>query len=529
MDIIAVWQDTLRGSQPLQNWVASGGIAIVPLGNSTVSAIPGRTLVSQPLVKEQRVGLGRIIYLDPSDSALDEHLWRQILQAGSTDNKAVASFKRSYYYYDQLGDLSRQGMDARPPRVTGILGFLGLYILLLVPANYFTLKRFRRKELAWVTIPSLVIIFSVTAYVAGSASREKRLVANSAQVWETTAGSDVARYFGKLSLFSPNRSRHAIEFADPSALVWDTAFGRSEASYPILQSVRGRNLVMPKTDLFMWSTRTLAYEGVCRMPGTISADLTTDGMRIRGTIANNLPFALKDCVLYGDRFMKEIGQLRPGETMRIDQEFQRRIPYNRSLSWWPVGGLMWNEWLTGVPPDQLILSGLPEGQITDARIDGEKVESPTNIAFIHIYPRWQEGFVSGSIGGTVGDTNPHYRTWKTGEDTYTLSLETSYTFHTPNAMIEVQYRLPANLASPRLFLDVQAGQPIIIRPQVYDIEAGKWVGIGKLESGSGRLVIRNPERVIAPGGIVRARLVRSGGPGDDASVLARLAFEGRAK
>ena len=567
-DIIAVSQDALDGSKPLRYWLASGGIVIVPglplleapayvpasaiLQTAKSGKVPiikltgrpnGQTLLAHgamPLVYEQRVGLGKVIYLafNPSDRALLKQpaydiLWRQILQSACSGR--AARHVDGPWDATWLERMSRQGMKVDPPKVHMIASFLGAYILLLIPVNYFVLRRLRRKELAWITIPALVIIFSLFAYAAGSVSREKKLIAGYAQVFETAAGSGAAEYHGNLSLMSPNRSRHTIEFPDPSALVSDTGFGGSAGAFPILQSVRPKqSVILPDTHLFMWSVRTLAFQGIRPMPGIVSADLTTDGARVKGTISSSLSFPLKDCILYGDRFEKEIGELLPGAIIRIDEPYKlvfkgvRNRPYDQHIRHFP-----WNTRLTELNPERLTLSGTPESKDGRIPIEGAKVDLSFDISYVHIYPRWvngPDGKVTGSVAGVTSDHDSYYGSTviNGSKAIHDGRLEATIQLFR-NTDCVMQYRLPPFAALAGLSLYLGLDHPAPIQAQAFDNQAQKWVELGSL-SKSGRLPIPNPRRVIGRGGVVEIRLKSTDTQtSTSVNVNARLEFQGRVK
>ena len=567
MDIIAASQDMLELSRPLRDWLGSGGIVIIPglpvleatmsvpasafLGKAVPGNVPvvklfgrpnGRTLLASgnlPLIYEQRVGLGTVIHLafNPSDPALMnkpgyDDLWRQILQSACSGRSANSSRQFADAWIEES---SRQGMDIKPPKVPLVAGFLGGYILLVVPVNYFVLRGLRRKDLAWITIPVLVIIFSFAAYFAGSMSRGHKLIVKSSQVFEMPAGSVVARYHGDLSLFSPNRTRHTIQFPDPSALVSDTGYGGSAGAFPILQSVRTKkNLLLPDTDLFMWAVRTLAYQGIRRMPGTVSADLITDGTRIKGTITNNLTFPLKDCVLYGDRFEKEIAELPSGAKVSIDEPFRSvaksvpQAPSDRYLRSFPR-----TTKFADVNPNRLTLSGRPEWANASGPAEGTNVDMPLDMAFIHIYPRWvngADGKVTGSVAGTPYDRISHYASISRGgvKGTREVHLETTVSL-AQNGSCDMQYQLPPIVELTGLSLYLGLSEPAVVYAQVYDHASGKWVDIGSVRSGSGKLPIPTPGRIIGRGGVVEVRLKRPHDRTWFVTVDARLAFQGRVK
>ena len=46
------------------------------------------------------------------------------------------------------------------PPIGGLIAILGGYILLIGPLNYLILKRLDRRELAWLTMPALIVVFA---------------------------------------------------------------------------------------------------------------------------------------------------------------------------------------------------------------------------------------------------------------------------------------------------------------------------------------------------------------------------------
>ena len=51
----------------------------------------------------------------------------------------------------------------RLPRLTILLGFLGLYIVVVGPITALVLRRRRRPEMAWVAVPTLALLFTGVA------------------------------------------------------------------------------------------------------------------------------------------------------------------------------------------------------------------------------------------------------------------------------------------------------------------------------------------------------------------------------
>ncbi|MGV2438047.1 MAG UNVERIFIED_CONTAM: hypothetical protein LVT10_26810 [Anaerolineae bacterium] len=57
------------------------------------------------------------------------------------------------------------------PSIWGICGFVLLYVAMIGPVNYLVVRRLKRAELAWLTIPLLIVVFSLLSYVFGGRIR----------------------------------------------------------------------------------------------------------------------------------------------------------------------------------------------------------------------------------------------------------------------------------------------------------------------------------------------------------------------
>jgi hypothetical protein len=56
---------------------------------------------------------------------------------------------------------------AEPPNVVWVIALIAIYFVVVGPANFMILRKRRRLELAWITIPAIVLVFSGTMYGIG--------------------------------------------------------------------------------------------------------------------------------------------------------------------------------------------------------------------------------------------------------------------------------------------------------------------------------------------------------------------------
>lgn len=103
-----------------------------------------------------------------------------------------------------------------PPAEMLLAVILG-YILLIGPVSYVVLRRMDRREMAWITAPILIVIFSATSFGIGRSIKGSDVIVNQVSVVRTSeTGAALAEtYFG---IFSPDRSTYAVTL-DADALL----------------------------------------------------------------------------------------------------------------------------------------------------------------------------------------------------------------------------------------------------------------------------------------------------------------------
>ena len=95
-----------------------------------------------------------------------------------------------------------------------LTGFLLAYIVLIIPVNYLVLKKLDRRELAWITAPVLVFLFSGVSYAVAHAIKGGNLTVNRAVIYEAFANTDTVTGHGQFTLYSPHRAAYDISIGD---------------------------------------------------------------------------------------------------------------------------------------------------------------------------------------------------------------------------------------------------------------------------------------------------------------------------
>ena len=161
-------------------------------------------------------------------------LWGRLLPARSiSTSPAIADDSNLLSATGQVPSL------ALPP-IGGLFILLIAYIVVIGPINYLVLRRLDRRELAWVTMPILVVGFAVAAYVYGGFLRGTDVIVNQVAIVrgapDATEGAATV-YFG---LFSPDRRTYQVEVPGGALLAAPIAgdiFGSSQLG--VLDIVQG--------------------------------------------------------------------------------------------------------------------------------------------------------------------------------------------------------------------------------------------------------------------------------------------------
>jgi hypothetical protein len=278
-----------------------------------------------PLIVQRPVGFGTVSFLaaDPSLKPLSgpdasAELYTALLGSRPPSPRWFSAFWYGYNANQALGAISELGL----PSILYISCLMGTYVLIVGPLNYFVLSRLKRRELAWVTIPVLVIIFSFLAYGSGLFYRGTTPILNRLVVAQAWDGVAQARTQALIGIYSPVRARYDLdstEFFLPQPFAGGIGDVQANNNWTIAQE--GSKAIVPEIRVEIGGMQAVAVEGI--LPALpLSHDLVlSTGRRnpaVSGTIVNNSEYTLKDAVLITPGNWERLGDLRSGASRLVD-------------------------------------------------------------------------------------------------------------------------------------------------------------------------------------------------------------------
>lgn len=347
---------TVDNLTPLAGWLRDDTTLAAQTVLATGDVIEeAQVLVSDgvtPLVARRSYGAGTVDYLAMDPNAAPLRGW-----AGLTDLwitlQTTTDVQPGWNNGISDWDFAAQAVEILPgynllPNVLPLCGFLGLYIALIGPLNYFVLARLGRRELAWITIPLLIVVFSALSYLFGSNLRGTEATLSRlsvVRVWPNAAQAPVDALIG---LLSPRRTQY------------DLALGEGGALRPIPNNTQGGLLTgNVQSSINIRQTDTFAADdfavdasfiagfsagGLVERPevggsASLARNPETDLPQVRGLVRNDSELTLNDpMILARGAAMPLDAPLGPGETASFDFSLPADAPPSPLLTA-VVGGI----------------------------------------------------------------------------------------------------------------------------------------------------------------------------------------------
>ncbi len=284
----------------------------------------------QPFLVEREVGRGAVLWLalDPSLSPFDA--W-----AGADEFWQATVGGRGVFPRDMPVDVSQRQMVNEQmyyalqnlpsldlPSLRLLAPLLAVYILIIGPVNYFLLRRLRRLELAWVTIPAITLLFSMGAYGLGYQLRGGDVIVNQVAIVQALPGSNGGYVRSVVGIFSPARRSYNLAVANESLVApsriqgepWGP--GGAGSTHPAV-IVQGEPTLVENFVVNQWSMQSLTAESLATEGYGFDADLSASDGALVGTITNRSNFAWNDVTIILGNTFERVGDIAAGESKRI--------------------------------------------------------------------------------------------------------------------------------------------------------------------------------------------------------------------
>ena len=224
-DLLPLADLTARDAVPHASLAAWSGAAAPPAETATISTgvlrDDARALIRADddtiLASTRSVGAGRVIFIG-SDLATDSYrgwegsprLWARLLPTGAMLEQFFGGFPVAEEAANAMGSALGNLPSLEVPPAELLLVVIVGYILLIGPISYLVLRRLDRRELAWVTAPLLVVLFTACSFGIGTSLKGSAVVINQISLIRTTSAGGSATVESYTGIFSPDRSTYDL-------------------------------------------------------------------------------------------------------------------------------------------------------------------------------------------------------------------------------------------------------------------------------------------------------------------------------
>jgi len=194
-------------------------IANVPAVVAQVEPTTGWVMAGKadlPLLIRRELDRGRVDYLalDPDLEPMrtwigNDSLWPKLFSLTAWTQSASPQLNRGNIH-SALANIP--SLDVPP--VLLVIAFLFIYIVIVGPLNFLILKLVDKRALAWITIPALILLFSCVAYVAGFATRGRKVIVSEIAIVRAQPESGMANVDSFVGLYSPARRTYDVRLPD---------------------------------------------------------------------------------------------------------------------------------------------------------------------------------------------------------------------------------------------------------------------------------------------------------------------------
>jgi len=195
------------------------------------------------------------------------------------------------------------------------------YILLIGPVSYFVLRRVDRRELAWVTAPILILLFSACSYGIGRTLKGSDVVVNQVSVVRTspTGAALTETYAG---IFSPDRSTYDLT-VDADALMGALNPGSFEGDPQVGSRVgdvvveQGQPAHLRDLSIGAFGFAGVVASGLVEFEPALSVTWAPSGGDVIGTVTNSSDTTLSDVAYVSTAGGERIGDIAPGASVEF--------------------------------------------------------------------------------------------------------------------------------------------------------------------------------------------------------------------
>lgn len=327
VDVVPADLTSLLGGTTLTGTLPSlGGV----LTEGTVMARSGDVVIAA----ERTLGQGSVVILGidagqtgVGGSAAARALWRRVLPQTTGAVVNPLALPDDSAIVAALNNLPAVGL----PPIEQLLALLIAYIVLIGPVNYLVLRRFDRREWAWLTMPVLIVLFSVGAFGLGRLLKGSDTVINEIAIVRGAAGAETGLGQIYVGVFSPSRRSFDVRVGGGALLSNPISMQQQGGTAVPLDILLGDPALLRGYEVGYGVLRGFRAETALPAPKLEAMLVLTNG-RLTGQVTNRSSAPIEAAaVLFGSSVLR-LGDLAAGQIAKVDLALGSNAAFGQQLS-----------------------------------------------------------------------------------------------------------------------------------------------------------------------------------------------------
>jgi hypothetical protein len=274
-----------------------------------------------PLLSVISRGAGRVGYLAVDVATAEYRTWEGAPRLWSRllpNTRWLEDFFGTGPTPEDVANSMSQALGNLPslevPPVELLLAVIIGYIVLIGPISYLVLRRLDRRELAWVTAPLLVVVFSACSYGIGATMKGGDIILNQLSVIRTTPGASAASVQTYAGLFSPSRDTYDLTVEADALLSPLNApiFDQSTTQRPTYLTEQGDPAHLRGLSVGVFGFQAVRADAVVDYAPTIEVEWRVADGKLTGEVTNAGDEPLEDVAVISSSGGRMIGALAAG-------------------------------------------------------------------------------------------------------------------------------------------------------------------------------------------------------------------------
>ena len=308
--------------------VATDTVSSGPLHDDATALITGED--GTVLLSMRPVGAGRTILIG-SDLATEAYrtwegsprIWSRLIP---TTLSLEQFFGGGFPIAEEALNSMTQALSNLPslevPPAELLLAVIVGYILLIGPISYLILRRIDRRELAWVTAPVLVVLFTACSFGIGNSMKGSDVITNQISLIRTSTAGGAATVQTYAGIFSPQRSSYDLRVEADALLarLRPASFGGPVLSAPDVIVEQGNPTQLRDLAIGVFGFEGVRADAIIDYEPSVTLEWRRDDGDLFGVVTNAGDTPLVDVAYVSSSIGERVGDLAPGE------EAEFRVP-----------------------------------------------------------------------------------------------------------------------------------------------------------------------------------------------------------